>query len=609
MPDQGSRGHGESHLVVFPDHEAALAVARRTSAPGSRTLHHASGRPWLAGKWRDDEITVATAGDVRLAVIGWCPIGVAALERAASALRDLAHLDELALRLPGSFHLVASLGGRCRVQGTASGLRLVFHRRIDGVVVAADRADVLAGDAPVDEQSLAVRLLFPTPHPLLERTMWRGVECVPPGSALLLDGDGARIRRWWHAPEPVRGLAESVPLVSDALAAAVDVRTRAGGTVACDLSGGLDSTSITFLAARSDARVVASTWPSLDPLDEDVAWARKAAGHLPAVEHVVWPAERIPLVYENLLGVDDPMDEPTIGVMDRQRLLEDLAGLADKGCRVRLTGIGGDHVAWCSEAHYHSVLRRRPLFAIRQLRAFRALFHWPLVPMVRTLADSRSYRAWLTDQADRLRAPLGPSVAGALGWGTPPRLFDWVTPRALELARAALLEADAEPLGRTRGEHADLEPILSCARIIRQWEQMSARAGLPVQSPFLDDRVIEACFSVRPEERVTPWRYKPVLTEAMRGIVPDDCLARTNKAQAALEASAGLRRHRGDLVELWEGSRLAELGLVDRRRLTELALRPDTPELRSAILYSTIGCEVWLRGQDTNRGATHATAR
>jgi asparagine synthase (glutamine-hydrolysing) len=301
------------------------------------------------------------------------------------------------------------------------------------------------------------------------------------------------------------------------------------------------------------------------------------------------------------------MDEPTIGMMDRQRLLEDLKGLADKGSRVRLTGIGGDHVAWCSEAHYHSLLRRRPWFALRQLRGFRALFDWPLRPMIRTLADSRSYGAWLADEAQRLRAGRPPGVTGTLGWGNAPRLFDWATPKAHALARDALLEATAEPLGRNRGEHGDLEPILSCSRIIRQWEQMSARAGLPIQSPFLDDRVIEACFSVRPEERVTPWRYKPVLTEAMRGIVPDECLARTNKAQAALEASAGLRRHRGDLVELWESSRLAELGLVDRRRLTELALRPDTPELRTGILYSTIGCEVWLRSLD--KGAEHAAAR
>ncbi|RSM78405.1 lasso peptide isopeptide bond-forming cyclase [Amycolatopsis sp. WAC 01375] len=594
-------GHGEEYFAVFPDHEAALAVAPRLHAPGSRTLAHASGRPWLTGRWPDDGIVVASAGRTRLAVIGWCPVTEKELTIAAARLRDPGGLGALAAKLPGSFHLVASVDGHCRVQGTASGLRLVHHTRIGGVVVAADRADILAhaAGADIDERMLAVRLLFPVPHPLLHKPMWRGVHGVEPGSALVLTPDGlaARTVRWWDPPRPERSLAEGAPLVREALTAAVDARTAAGGVVACDLSGGLDSTSVTFLAARGDAKIVASTWPGLDPADDDLTWATRAAAHLPEVEHVVWDVAASPLVYAGLLEIDDPLDEPTIGMMDRARLLSDLAPLAAKGSRVRLTGIGGDHVAWCSEAHYHTILRRRPLFALGALRGFRALFTWPLGGMVRALADSRSYRRWLSDAAADVRAPKTAPVTAALGWSTPPRLFDWVTLEAKELASVAIRDAalTAEPLGRTRGEHADLEQILSCTRIIRQWEQMSARAGLPIQSPFLDDRVIEACLSIRPDDRVTPWAYKPVLTEAMRGVVPGECLARTSKAQASMDAAAGLRACRGDLRELWADPRLAELGLVDRNRLGALASRPDTPELRDSILYPTIGCEVWLR--------------
>jgi asparagine synthase (glutamine-hydrolysing) len=111
----------------------------------------------------------------------------------------------------------------------------------------------------------------------------------------------------------------------------------------------------------------------------------------------------------------------------------------------------------------------------------------------------------------------------------------------------------------------------------------------------MDDRVIEAFLSVRPEDRVTPWTYKPVLKEAMRGVVADECLERSTKAQSALDDAAGLREHRGDLLALWEDSRLADLGLVDARQLRALAVRPSTPDLSRATLYTTIGCEVWLR--------------
>ncbi|MGW7018133.1 lasso peptide isopeptide bond-forming cyclase [Streptomyces decoyicus] len=602
LHESAGTGPGDAHFTVFADREDAAAVARSVARPGTRILQHASGRPWLVGQWHDQEIVTARAGHTALAVIGCCPIDAVELERQAGRLRDLAELDALARSLPGSFHLVAALDGRLRVQGTASGLRLVFHAPVDGTQVAATRADVLAaalGTDP-DEEQLAIRLLWPVPHPLAEAPMWRGITAVSPQDALIVSPDGRTVRhsRWWTPPEPVRTLADGAPLVREALAAAVDARTRQGGVVSCDLSGGLDSTSICFLADRSPARVVASTWPGRDPADTDLYWAEQAARSLPALDHVVWDADTSPLVYTGLLGIDDLLDEPTIGVMDRSRVLHHLPGLAERGSRLHLTGIGGDHVAWCSEAYYHRLLRTRPLFALRQLRGFRALWQWPLGGTVRALADSRSYGKWLADSSCRLRYPLPVTVSTSLGWGMPPRLFDWVTPDAERMAQRALREAamTAVPLHPDRGLHTDLEQILSCTRIIRQWDRMAARAGVPMASPFLDDRVIGACLAIRPSERVTPWQYKPLLTAAMSGIVPDVCLRRTNKAAASMDASNGLREHRADLLALWADSRLEQLGLVDGAALRRLAQRPATPELRDAILYSTIAAEVWLRG-------------
>jgi asparagine synthase (glutamine-hydrolysing) len=609
-------GCGDAHFAVFPDCEEAAAAARFFRHPGTRVLAHASGRPWLVGRWSGTEITTARAGSTALAAVGWCAAGTRQLERRAARLRDLTELDALARSLPGSFHLVATHGGQVRVQGTASGLRLVFHARIGGVHVAATSADLLAtalGSRP-DTGRLATRLLWPVPHPLYETPVWQGVDAVSPQDALIVSADGHRVRRsrWWRPPEPVRTLAQGAPAVREALAEAVDLRTRPGGVVSCDLSGGLDSTSVCFLAARSPASVVAATWPGRDPADTDLAWARQAADHLPEVDHVVWDADASALVYSDLLGIDDLLDEPTIGVMDRSRVLQHLPWLAERGSRVHLTGIGGDHVAWCSEAYYHRLLRTRPLFALGRLRGFRALWNWPLGATARALADFRTYPGWLADSVRLLRAPMpSSSVAAGLGWGMSPRLFPWMTAETERLSRRALLDsaAQARPLHPDRGLHTDLESIRTCTRIIRQWERMAARAGLPMASPYLDDRVIEACLAVRPDDRVTPWRYKPLLTEAMRGVVPDACLRRTNKAEASMDASDGLRRHRGDLMALWTDSRLERLGLVDGGELRRLAQRPSAPGLRDAILYSTIACEVWLRSHERAPRPESAAAR
>ncbi|MFI8943592.1 lasso peptide isopeptide bond-forming cyclase [Streptomyces syringium] len=599
--ETGGVGPGDAHFVVLPDCADALAAARSFPRTDSRTLAHASGRPWLIGRWSDQEIVTARAGRAAITVVGCCPVRPAELERHAARMRDLTELDTLARRLPGSFHLVATLDGRLRVQGTASGLRLVFHAVVGGVHTAATRADVLAAaiGSGLDEEQLAARLMWPVPYPLSETSLWRDVTAVPPEEALVIAPDGrtARRSRWWTPPEPTRSLAEGAPRVRQALSEAVRARTGEGGVVSCDLSGGLDSTSVCFLAAASPARVVASTWPGRDPADTDLYWARKAAGFLPDVDHVVWDPDEAPLVYTDLLGIDDLMDEPSIGVMDRARALHHLPGLARRGSRLHLTGIGGDHVAWCSEAYYHRLIRTRPLFALRQLRGFRTLFQWSLRDTARVLTDSRPYGRWLASAGKRLRDPLPPGASGALGWGTPPRLFDWVTPEAAHTVTRVLRAAaqEAGPLHPDRGMHGDLEQIRLCTRIVRQWDRMAARAGVPMASPFFDDRVIEECLAVDPAERVTPWTYKPLLATAMRGVVPDVCLERSNKAHASMDASNGLREHRGDLMALWEDSHLARRGLVDAGTLRALAQRPSTPGLQDAILYSTIACEVWLR--------------
>jgi asparagine synthase (glutamine-hydrolysing) len=107
--------------------------------------------------------------------------------------------------------------------------------------------------------------------------------------------------------------------------------------------------------------------------------------------------------------------------------------------------------------------------------------------------------------------------------------------------------------------------------------------------------VIEAGLAVRPQERTTPWRYKPLIVEAMRGIVPEESRTRQTKANGSCDADPGLRRHREELLTLWEDSRLARLGLIDADALRETCTRPLPPELQFGGLDQTVACEVWLR--------------
>ncbi|MGH3324857.1 MAG: asparagine synthase-related protein, partial [Streptomyces sp.] len=245
---------GEEWFAVLPDSDTGFAAARALRPLASCTVEHASGRPWLLGHWSCEQVTVAAAGTARLVVAGECPATAASLRESLRTVDSVLDLDRVTAGLPGCFHALASIGGRVRVQGTLASVRRVFRVRFGDAVVAADSARVLAQltAADWDPAWLALRLASTaSPFPLHETTPWHGVRAVPGDHWLALEQDGtaSRLRRW-SPPEPELPLAEGASAVRDALSAAVNVRTAAGGTVSSDLSGGMDSTSVTFLAAH-----------------------------------------------------------------------------------------------------------------------------------------------------------------------------------------------------------------------------------------------------------------------------------------------------------------------------------------------------------------------
>jgi asparagine synthase (glutamine-hydrolysing) len=184
-----------------------------------------------------------------------------------------------------------------------------------------------------------------------------------------------------------------------------------------------------------------------------------------------------------------------------------------------------------------------------------------------------------------------------LSWGITPRLPPWTTPAAVQVVRDLIRDEarDAEPLSSRRGQQRELATMQFISGLARQLDHMAGRFELTFANPYHDDRVVEAGLAVRPEERITPWRYKPLILEAMRGIVPDESLTRQTKANGSGDDEPGLRRHRADLLALWDDSRLARLGLIDAARVREMCTRPMPPELQLGILDQSVACEMWLR--------------
>ncbi|MGW1072463.1 asparagine synthase-related protein [Streptomyces sp. NPDC002537] len=591
----------EEWFVVLPDGPAALAAVCLLRPRADRIVAHGSGRPWLLGHWPDGRVTVARTGRARVAVIGRCPVTAVELAALVSHVDDLAQVEGIAEALAGSFHLIASVGGRVRVRGSASGVRRVFSAPVGEATVASGRCDVLATaiHASVDERVLVTRLLpAGAVHPVEGRSIWHGVMAVPPDHCLVIEPDGrAAVRRWWTAPDPVVPLAEAAGALRVALAAAVDSCTAGGGTVSADLSGGLDSTSLCFLAARGPARLVTTHRQGADPVNSDAVWAERVRAELPDAEHHSVGQDGAPLWFAGAGGPHPALEEPGAWVRDAARLADLARRMGAAGSRLHLAGHGGDELFSVTPRYLHDLARDHPFKAPAHVRTHRLRMRQPLRPLLRALADRSTYAEWLALAAEEMDASPVTFTAPTMAWGPPLRMPPWATQDAVRSARGLLREAVADtpgPLAPHRAQHDAVQYARTAGVTVRRLDQATTRAGLPLAAPCLDDPVLAAALSARLHERAGPTAYKPLLTAAMREIVPATLLTRTSKGDYSTDFYIALHRHRAELLELFDGSLLAGMGLIDTAVLRDALLIPHpTPHIVTH-LSQTLACETWL---------------
>ncbi|MCD9145737.1 lasso peptide isopeptide bond-forming cyclase [Streptomyces albireticuli] len=598
-------------FAVLPDTDAAAPLARKALSHASRSLRHASGRPWVVGRWAPEDMVVGAYEGTYVAVTGEHAVTPHDATRAAAVAARARSLDALdhAADWAGSFHLMASGSGQARVQGGVVDLRRVFHTTTGAYGIAADRADILAEltGAELDERRVALELLtLGAPHPYTGRPLWRGLHALPGGHWLALRPDGqGRVRRWWSPPDPVVPLTRGAADLREALVEAVGLRTRGRDLVTSDL-GGLDSTALYCTAVRGDAKVVAYTAALHDEAGDDVYWAGRTVEALGGVEHHVVPAGDVAMTFDGIDALEDLLDTPSIITVDRNRRMGIIEMAAARGSRLHLTGLGGDELLAGTPARLHALILSRPLAALGAVRGYAAKYQWTRRATLRQLLDRRSYRSWLDRVARDLTEPAAPAGEPLLDWAVPPRMPPWATDDAVAAARELLRAAGTAtgPRGRGHGEHRELAAMDGISQWARHIGQMAAPLGIAVSAPYYDARVITAALAVRPQDRITPWRYKPLIVEATRGIVPETSRTRDTKANATFEEEAGLRAHRRALLALCEDSRLARLGLADEDALRAWCRRPLSAETESYLLHPTIACEVWLRSRELTRPPT-----
>ncbi|MGW7415840.1 asparagine synthase-related protein [Streptomyces sp. NPDC054863] len=600
-----------------PDAPEAVQAPDALETPDAfEVVPHPSGRPWILARLLVRKLVHVTRGDDALVLIGPNEIPAATLDAVLGPARSTPDLHRRLTALPGLSHVVSRTGGETCVRGTASGHRRVYHAAHAGGRVASDRPAVLAHltGADLDDGALALRLLDFVPHPLRERPLWQGVQEIDPAYALLLRDGGAphsgstcSVRRWWLPPEPRLTAAEGAPRVAAALAASVAAHLHGRTRVSGELSGGMDSTAVTFLAQQAGAQdVTLLTVAARDDRSEDQLWAERgvlaareaadADGGSRKIEHRIVPAEDAPLFYADLAGTGgELLDEPFPVAPARARAAMLLGRAAATGSEYHLTGYGGDELFNGLASACQDLLPAKPLKAWNRMSALRHQSGWPLLPTLRGMLFPPAFGKWLAGSL--VDTATADARTPQVSWGMRQAVRPWLTARARELIREEFRRAaqGARPIAPRPGRHMDIDTVRLGARYFQSMEDLGAGLGLPVAAPLFDDRVIEAVLAVRVEDRVVPWRYKPLLVEAMRDVVPAHLLARTTKDDMSADDVQGLRAHAPEIRDLWTDSLLAERGLIDAQQLRRLADDPFSPVLQQYPIDATVSCEAWLR--------------
>ena len=396
------------------------------------------------------------------------------------------------------------------VRDQLGGRALYLHRGGSVVAFATELhhlVELLPGRPGPDDVAVA-HWLLPSVIPE-DRTLFAGIEEVPPATCLALGPDGARGGRYW-APRfrQQRGLplAEASAQAREALTRAVE--RRAGEKSAILLSGGIDSAGVAGLSCASlpDGRrplhAYSAIFPRHPEIDEGALVAAIAA-------HNGLAATAIETEPGGLLAATAPYIErwqalsPTPNLSFLRPLLDRAA--AD-GVRLLQDGEGGDAVFWYSA----------PLLAER-LRHGRLLSAWSLAGRFPEYGVATTWRTRL----GKLRQ-----------WGRrrdfSPSPQDWLS------VPSRLLESE-DPAPGVEGPDwwvgqvaAILGPGSRMAHDVTR--RNAALSGLETNHPLLDVDLIEAVLSFPPELAFERRFNRPVLREALAGLVPDEARLRPYKS-------------------------------------------------------------------------------
>jgi asparagine synthase (glutamine-hydrolysing) len=485
---------------------------------------------------------------------------------------------------------------------------LFVFRRDGGLVFASEPKAILraTGSLDTDFAGIVASLLYawvPERH-----CVYSGMRKLPPGHWAECRPNGEyRETRYFDPAASVANASRqpiTVPELRQILEDSVAAHMIADVPVSTFLSGGLDSSLVTVLAARHVPQLDCYTITFRDEdrrfeaMPDDLSYAKLLARRHGLRLHEIEVAPELSSLLPEIVRV---LDEP-VGDAAAINTLLICSAARDAGVKVLLSGMGADEVFGGYRRHYANILagqyRRLP-------HVLRAAVIEPIVNRLPVASAARGYRlarwarrfvqfASLEEEAAYRRsytyydeAELGGLLAPEL-WPLVDQLMDE------HLQVYALGPVDDQVNRMCLTDVMMFLPGLNLAYS----DRASMAASTELRVPLVDLEVIEAAFRVTGRQKVRGQQGKAILKQAAEAWLPREIIYRS-KAAFGAPLRSWIRRDLVGLVDdLLLDNGLTSRGFLDRGTVERMIAEDRSGRRDHAQrIWHLLTLELWFRSQ------------
>jgi asparagine synthase (glutamine-hydrolysing) len=456
----------------------------------------------------------------------------------------------------------------------ASGKTLYFASEVKALL------QVPGVETRIDHQVLDQ--IFTLWAPIAPQTMFAGIAELPPGHIALVRSGDVRVRPYWKLDFPDSGTTDRrsegdvADELRELLADATRIRMRADVPVGSYLSGGLDSSIITALAAGQAPERLNTFSLTFDSAEHDESGFQQEMTAALRTKHaaVACGPGDIAGVFSDVIWHSE---RPIIRTAPAPMLM--LSRLVrQKGIKVVLTGEGADELFAgydiFKEARVRRFVARQPGSRLRP-QLFRKLY--PYLPGLRD--QTPAYLSAFFGAETEFDDPLFSHQPRFRGTAATKMFFsaDLRTSLAGYDAAADLASRLPERFSRWhplhQAQYLETRFLLPGYILSSQGDRMAMANGVEGRFPFLDHRLVEFAARVPVGMTLKGLKEKYILRQATKDLVPPAVGGRTKQPYRAPDSQSFTGGMAPYATELLSSPAIARTGLFNPASVSKLAAK------------------------------------